>query len=294
MAVRNDIHIEWYRSPRIIVIESPSLELDLQDLVDTMAEIESSLPALDDDSIVQAGGKQEIGENRYVGITVTLNNAQVSFEQRTVNNVSGLATAATVSDRLPGQILQDNLADFVSAGVKAGDTVINFSDNSIATIIGVVDANHVRHYALQDGSQNEWTIGDAYKIFTEHFCQISGGNLVALDPAGDPLVPIVPSAFTYTTRELSTSASLQQTGISGLTAEEAAMLQRILGLVQENYYLDQTSYIDYSGQKLLAGGRMRIYSDPSSIGTDDDVIATYIITPVWSGNELQTYKVEKQ
>jgi hypothetical protein len=30
-----------------------------------------------------------------------------------------------------------------------------------------------------------------------------------------------------------------------------------------------------------------------SVGTANDVIATYTITPVWVGTELQTYKVEK-
>ena len=71
-------------------------------------------------------------------------------------------------------------------------------------------------------------------------------------------------------------------------------LLRSLGLAQENYFLDNTNYIDYNGQKLLQSGRLRIYSDSVSVGTDNDVLATYAITSTWSGDELLTYKVVKQ
>jgi hypothetical protein len=69
---------------------------------------------------------------------------------------------------------------------------------------------------------------------------------------------------------------------------------RNLGLSQENYYLDQTVYISYQGAKLLTGGRIRVYSDAVSVGTDSNVIATYIITASWTDDKLQTYKVVKQ
>jgi len=65
----------------------------------------------------------------------------------------------------------------------------------------------------------------------------------------------------------------------------------IIGLSQENYYLDQTVY--NASHKLLSG-RIRTYSVAGSVGTDADVLATYTITSVWSGSELQTYKVVKQ
>jgi hypothetical protein len=69
---------------------------------------------------------------------------------------------------------------------------------------------------------------------------------------------------------------------------------RVLGLSQENYYLDQTSYTDYNGQKLLTSGRIRTYSDPASVGTANDVLSAYTITSVWTNDELQTYGVVKQ
>ena len=77
-------------------------------------------------------------------------------------------------------------------------------------------------------------------------------------------------------------------------SELSSSLIRILGLVQENFYLDSMQYTEYDGGKLLNSGRLRIYSSAGSVGTDSDVIATYIITSAWDGDELQTYKVVKQ
>jgi hypothetical protein len=49
-------------------------------------------------------------------------------------------------------------------------------------------------------------------------CRISGGNLVAFNSFGDD--PVKPSAFTYVTRALSTSAALLSGGGGALTAQE--------------------------------------------------------------------------
>ena len=71
-------------------------------------------------------------------------------------------------------------------------------------------------------------------------------------------------------------------------------LLRALGLMQENYYIDQTVYTTYNGVKLLTSGRVRTYSVAGSVGTTNNVTATYLITAVWDDDELQTYKVVKQ
>lgn len=73
----------------------------------------------------------------------------------------------------------------------------------------------------------------------------------------------------------------------------ASDLTKVLGLSQENYYLDDTVYTSYQGVKLLTDGRIRIYSNKDSIGTINDVIATYQIDSTWTNDELQTYKVTK-
>ena len=56
-----------------------------------------------------------------------------------------------------------------------------------------------------------------------------------------------------------------------------AKLDRILGLVHENTCIDQTVFDGYGN---LISARVRLYSNPSSVGTDNDVIYTYNITAV--------------
>ncbi len=77
------------------------------------------------------------------------------------------------------------------------------------------------------------------------------------------------------------------------TVEMQTKLDRILGLTQENQYMDQTVYTTYQGIKLLTSGRVRVYSDASSVGTGSNVIAVYNITTVWNGDEMVSYKVVK-
>lgn len=77
-----------------------------------------------------------------------------------------------------------------------------------------------------------------------------------------------------------------------------SIVSRSVGLMQENQYIDQNVYTtDANGNPLLTNARIRTYRDATSVGTDSHVLATYSITATWggpNGNELQTYKVEKQ
>jgi len=51
-------------------------------------------------------------------------------------------------------------------------------------------------------------------------------------------------------------------------------LKRTLGLLHENIYIDSTIY-DTNGN--LTSARVRIYSNAGSVGTDNDVIGSYIL-----------------
>ncbi len=82
MAIRNDIVIDWERSPRIITIQSPSVSCSMQDLLDTLRSKESSTVAMDDGSIVSASGKESLGGGTKVGLTIKLLNAKVAFQDR--------------------------------------------------------------------------------------------------------------------------------------------------------------------------------------------------------------------
>jgi len=50
---------------------------------------------------------------------------------------------------------------------------------------------------------------------------------------------------------------------------------KTLGLTHHNFYIDQTAYDDHGN---MISARVRIYSDSASVGTDTNVIETYLIT----------------
>jgi hypothetical protein len=50
---------------------------------------------------------------------------------------------------------------------------------------------------------------------------------------------------------------------------------KTLGLVHHNFYIDNTSYDEFGN---MVAGRVRIYSDSASVGSDVNVIETYLIT----------------
>jgi len=96
---------------------------------------------------------------------------------------------------------------------------------------------------------------------------------------------------------LPTLSNIEASTILALKADTnaiAVLVLRSLGLMQENYHMDQTSYTDYNGAKLLNSGRIRLYSVAGSVGSANDVLATYLITAVWSAGQLSTYQVVKQ
>jgi len=71
--------------------------------------------------------------------------------------------------------------------------------------------------------------------------------------------------------------------------EISSDLKRILGLVHQNIYIDTTKF-DREGNMYSA--RLRIYSNSSSVGTVNDVLATYQITAETTG--IGTFSYWKQ
>lgn len=80
--IRNDITVDWTVSPRIITILAPSANVSMQDLYDTLRWLENDPANMDNDSIVSGSGKENLGGGVFVGLTVTLKNAQLAFENR--------------------------------------------------------------------------------------------------------------------------------------------------------------------------------------------------------------------
>ena len=64
---------------------------------------------------------------------------------------------------------------------------------------------------------------------------------------------------------------------------------RLLGLMQENYRLDNQTYQDYNGAKLLTSARIRTFTDATLL----TVLATYQVTATWSNGQCTSYQVVK-
>ena len=82
MAIRSDFSIDWEQSPRVIIVDAPSTECTMQDLLDTLRWEESSVENMDNKPIVNASGKEPLGGGTKVGLTVALQNAVIGFEAR--------------------------------------------------------------------------------------------------------------------------------------------------------------------------------------------------------------------
>jgi hypothetical protein len=68
------------------------------------------------------------------------------------------------------------------------------------------------------------------------------------------------------------------------------MLKRILGLTQENYYVYDTVF-DTNGN--LTNSKISVYSDNSSVGTTNNIIANYNMITTYNNGNMETYKVVK-
>lgn len=69
----------------------------------------------------------------------------------------------------------------------------------------------------------------------------------------------------------------------------AVIIERILGLVQENFFIDQTTF-DENG--CMITGRIRTYDNAADVGTGSGVIETYCIEASYDAEgRMETYKV---
>lgn len=251
-------------SPRIITVDAPDTTISVQELTNLIKGWEDEPPNLSYPILVETSGKEALGGGVLVGITAELQNAVIGFEPRTTSISSGSATSANVE----GTILIDTGATFQTDGVSAGDIIINFDDQSLATVLRVDSETRITHYPLADGSANDWSIADGYKIWTEVQCDVSGGNLVSVDGDGNSIDAIFPTAFTNTVIAQSSSATAIETATSGLTATEATTLANILKVLINQLELSNG-----------LSGNMIIYDDD-----DTTPLYTFDITDVASGS----------
>ena len=212
MAIRTDIHVDFSVSPRLVLVEDPSDQVTMQDLHDTLRNIEARPQNSDDDELVSTAGKEDLGGGVKVGLTTTLMNAKLAFWPRQPSIATSTATTLDAS----GIYLIDATASFVSSGVVAGANVINLTDTSVTLVIQVVNETTLRCFPLRDGSDNQWEIGDAYKVWNVAQCEATGGNIVAVDSGGVTMSALLPTLNTQIVRTSSASATIAELEIENI------------------------------------------------------------------------------
>lgn len=120
-----------------------------------------------------------------------------------------------------------------------------------------------------------------------------GGGLYLYEYAGaDPTLYNYAWYAQYTgATEVDGAYVYGESDVEGEVLTVNTLVSRVLGLVQENQYIDNTTF-DVDNHMLTA--RLRTYTDAVSVGTAANVLATYDITATYDVNgDMVTFKVVK-
>jgi hypothetical protein len=203
MTVRTDVTVDFTVNPRIITVSSPSVEITVQDLHDTLREIEDDVWNLKEPKLLDSAGKEVLGSGASVAITSTLQDAQLAFQARHIELESGTVTTGDTT----GVTLTDTSATFVTNLVSRGDLVSNLTDGSVASVLSVTSETVLVVDGLIGGVDNQFDVADAYSIFDVIQCNVLGGNLVAVDDMDVEISPIFTTFGTQVVRAASNSAT---------------------------------------------------------------------------------------
>ncbi len=206
MAFRSDVTVCYSISPRLIIVDAPSTNITIQDLHDTVQEIDQRQENLNRANLIQTSGGADLGGGSFTGLTSTLQNAQLAFERR----VNLLETGTITTASTPGKFVSviDSAALFQTNLVQRGDLVVNKADASHAEVIEVVSETELKVISPTGGAEDDYDVGEAYEVWEVVECTIDGGNLVAVDDVGSPITPVFPTFGVFVSRILSTSAGL--------------------------------------------------------------------------------------
>lgn len=211
MAVRSDFTLVQDTDPRYVEIAAPSTEIVMQDYVDTLRTLEDDFQNMGYPALIDATGKQSLGGGVLVAVTVEEKNLQLAFEARYTPAETGTVTTGSGTPNLLGRYtFVDTSADFIAAGVQPGSYLINWTDRSVTDVVRVISATEIETKVLQNGTDNEWDIGDDYSLWNITQVRTSGGNLVAVDENNNELPAILPTWGTQVILTTSSSATIQE------------------------------------------------------------------------------------
>lgn len=223
MTTRTDVAYDLRRSPRIAEVASPSVEMLVQDYVDTTRPFESSFEAMSHLFLASAGGKDDLGGGKLVEITMTEEDMKLAFEARTTPAETGTVTTGSGAPTLQGEItFIDTAATFVTNGVARGSMVVNFTDQSIADVVQVTNETTLVTKTLVNGIGNTFDTSDVYHVFNVIQMTVQGGNVVAVDNMDVAANAILPTAFSQVVLTLSSSGTI--TNLTDIETDIATIL----------------------------------------------------------------------
>lgn len=263
--------IEVNFKTKVIDITSPTTEVDGQALHDAIEDAMASPEGLNFEDILQPEGKIEDPTNPgvYSQIILVLSSLwQVQFW-------GGSGYTRIYGAKLVGGVSDQPL----KATGTAGD--ISVLESPVDGLTVVSDQSSL----LQSGDLDN--IADA--VWNRSASGTTGGLKTIYDRV-DKALSELETAIRGADSDTLKTISDQIDGVVSTQATESAKISRMLGLCQENQFIDNPVY-DGSN---LTSARLRTYSAAGSVGTDNDVLATYTITATFDvdGN-LATYKQVK-
>jgi len=160
MAFRTDVSIDWSLSPRIIEVASPSASIVAQDLYDTLAILQARIYNAPYPRIVDGAGKTSLGAGVATGITVTLKNAKLKFEDRagpglTEAVFSGGTLAAVDENNDKIDAIQSSTNVFVVMNNDVGSTIITADSSEVI--------DNMWSKTVDDSGTNTMTAQDTFK-----------------------------------------------------------------------------------------------------------------------------------
>jgi hypothetical protein len=243
-SLNREIEQDFDLSPRLTRVKAPRTVFVAQDVVDTLRLTEESFQGQSHPKLINASGKEDLGGGAAVGITYSLQDNQIQFEDRDTPVETGTITSnsgALVGGRIS---VIDNTATFISNGVERGSFVINWTDQTIVSVQDVISETELTVRPPTSGITNDYTIGDAYSVFNVERVDLSGGNATAVDDLAAAISPVVPSVGTYAIITLSTSASI----VEGLSAAAIqAKVDDIHGQVRRAVYINTAALTNGNG-----------------------------------------------
>ena len=166
MTIIPNVKVKWRLSPRLAIIPNTASPVSIEDLQDTLLDLEDDDEGMLHPHLRNTSGGESLGSGVTVGWTMEMQNAKVLFSQ----NVSSLSNGTVTTPNATGDTLIDSAGDFVNEGVSRGDIIVNYTDQSIATVLSVDSANQITHLTLEDGTDNDWDSADVYKIYDNKIC----------------------------------------------------------------------------------------------------------------------------